>query len=125
MICSNKVLLAFLLPYGAAFTPQVPSFQRSISLDMTKKVFIDGEAGTTGLQVRDRLSKRDDIEIISPPSELRKDEDTRKKLINEADAVILCKLSNFKLMYDLCVKNIFCNYASITLILTTIRSKFP
>ncbi len=92
MICSNKVLLAFLLPSVAAFTPQVPSFQRSISLDMAKKVFIDGEAGTTGLQVRDRLSKRDDIEIISPPSELRKDEDTRKKFINEADAVILCKL---------------------------------
>jgi len=55
-----------------------------------KKVFIDGEAGTTGLQVRDRLSKRDDIEIISPPSDLRKDEETRKKFINEADAVILC-----------------------------------
>ena len=58
----------------------------------SKKVFIDGEAGTTGLQVRDRLGSRDDIEIISPPSELRKDEDTRKKFINEADAVILCEL---------------------------------
>jgi hypothetical protein len=57
---------------------------------MSKKVFIDGEAGTTGLQVRDRLSKRDDIEIISPPSDLRKDVETRKKFINEADAVILC-----------------------------------
>eukprot|EP00980_Cylindrotheca_fusiformis_P006614 scaffold1390_cov138-Cylindrotheca_fusiformis.AAC.17 len=54
------------------------------------KVFIDGEAGTTGIQVRDRLSKREDLEIISPPSDLRKDEDTRKKFINEADAVILC-----------------------------------
>ena len=56
-----------------------------------KKVFIDGEAGTTGLQVRDRLGKRDDIDIISPPPELRKDEDTRRKFINEADAVILCE----------------------------------
>ncbi|KAL3937091.1 MAG: hypothetical protein SGBAC_007717, partial [Bacillariaceae sp.] len=55
-----------------------------------KKVFIDGEAGTTGLQVRERLEKRDDLEIISAPFELRKDEDTRKKCINEADAVILC-----------------------------------
>lgn len=59
-------------------------------LEMVKKVFIDGEAGTTGLQVRDRLSGRDDLEIISPPSDLRKDEATRKKFINEADAVILC-----------------------------------
>lgn len=57
-----------------------------------KKVFIDGEAGTTGLQVRERLADRDDLEIISAPDELRKNEATRKKLINEADAVILCKL---------------------------------
>ena len=54
------------------------------------KVFIDGEAGTTGLQVRGRIEARDDLEIISPPSDLRKDVDTRKKLINEADVVILC-----------------------------------
>ena len=55
-----------------------------------KKVFIDGEAGTTGLQVRQRLEARQDLEIISPPAELRKDAETRKKFINEADAVILC-----------------------------------
>ena len=55
-----------------------------------KKVFIDGEVGTTGLQVRDRLADREDLEIISAPFELRKDEATRKRLINEADAVILC-----------------------------------
>ena len=54
------------------------------------KVFIDGEVGTTGLQVRGRIEARDDLEIISAPFELRKDEETRKKLINEADAVILC-----------------------------------
>ena len=54
------------------------------------KVFIDGEAGTTGLQVRGRIEARDDLEIISPPSDLRKDVDTRKKFINEADVVILC-----------------------------------
>jgi N-acetyl-gamma-glutamyl-phosphate reductase len=54
------------------------------------KVFIDGEAGTTGLQVRSRLEARDDLEVISPPSELRKDQETRRKMINEADAVILC-----------------------------------
>mmetsp|Transcript_640 Transcript_640/g.1039 ORF Transcript_640/g.1039 Transcript_640/m.1039 type:complete len:366 (-) Transcript_640:180-1277(-) len=62
----------------------------STALFAKKKVFIDGEAGTTGLQVRERLADREDLEIISPPSELRKDEETRKKYINEADAVILC-----------------------------------
>jgi len=61
-----------------------------VSITMTKKVFIDGEVGTTGLQVRERLSGRTDLEIISPPNELRKDPETRKKFINEADAVILC-----------------------------------
>ena len=73
-----------------AFAPSCSTLHPS-NLEMVKKVFIDGEAGTTGLQVRDRLSKRDDLEIISAPNDLRKDEETRKKLINEADAVILCK----------------------------------
>lgn len=54
------------------------------------KIFIDGEVGTTGLQVRGRLEKRGDLEIISPPTELRKEEETRKRFINEADVVILC-----------------------------------
>ena len=62
----------------------------SVLLQAKKKVFIDGEAGTTGIQVRDRLAQRDDLEIISAPNELRKDVATRKQLINEADAVILC-----------------------------------
>jgi N-acetyl-gamma-glutamyl-phosphate reductase len=65
----------------------------SFRLMAKPKVFIDGEAGTTGIQVRDRLAKRDDIEIISTPYELRKDEKTRQQYINEADAVILCKLT--------------------------------
>jgi hypothetical protein len=65
--------------------------QSSTSILLAKpKVFIDGEAGTTGLQVRDRLASRDDIELLSAPTELRKDVATRKRLINEADAVILC-----------------------------------
>jgi len=63
---------------------------RSSALAAKKKIFIDGEAGTTGLQVFQRLSSREDLEIISPPEKLRKDADTRKNFINEADAVILC-----------------------------------
>jgi N-acetyl-gamma-glutamyl-phosphate reductase len=70
-----------------------PNFSKptQTSLSAKYKVFIDGEAGTTGLQVRGRIEARDDLEIISPPSLLRKDEETRKKFINEADAVILCE----------------------------------
>ncbi|KAL7471400.1 hypothetical protein ACHAXS_011632 [Conticribra weissflogii] len=84
---------------GFAFTPT--SISRSTvstsvlnpslsELNAKKKIFIDGEAGTTGLQVRDRLAGREDLEIISIADELRKDVNERKRLINEADCVILC-----------------------------------
>ena len=43
------------------------------------------------MQVRDRLAKRDDLEIISIADDLRKDAGERKRLINESDCVILCK----------------------------------
>lgn len=84
----SLILLA--APAALAFTPANGSLRRSIELAAKKKVFIDGEAGTTGIQVRDRLAKRDDLEILSIPDDLRKDEATRKKYINDADAVILC-----------------------------------
>ncbi len=54
------------------------------------KVFIDGEAGTTGLQIADRLKGRDDLEVLSISPDLRKDADARSSLMNDADAVILC-----------------------------------
>ena len=54
------------------------------------KVFIDGEAGTTGLQVRDRLAARADIELLTLPEGLRKDTAARTEKINSADAVVLC-----------------------------------
>lgn len=55
-----------------------------------KKIFIDGSAGTTGLRIRERLSAREDIELLTLPEELRKDAAARKEMLNSADAVFLC-----------------------------------
>ncbi len=57
---------------------------------MKKTVFIDGQHGTTGLKIRDRLTLRQDIEILEIPEEKRKDPEARKTLLNEADIVFLC-----------------------------------
>lgn len=95
-VLTTTALILLLAPSGgSAFVvpqqqQQRPYLTGSLLWAGKPKVFIDGEAGTTGLQVRDRLASREDLEIISIPDDLRKDEATRKKLINEADAVILC-----------------------------------
>lgn len=57
---------------------------------MKYKIFVDGQEGTTGLKINERLSKRDDIEILKIDPEKRKDIFERKKFINEADIVFLC-----------------------------------
>ena len=54
------------------------------------KVFIDGEAGTTGLQIRDRLAARKDIALIGIDAGRRKDAAARGEKLNQADVVILC-----------------------------------
>jgi N-acetyl-gamma-glutamyl-phosphate reductase len=57
---------------------------------MVSTVFIDGEAGTTGLQIRQRLEGRADLSVLSIDPDRRKDPAARAELLNEADAVILC-----------------------------------
>ncbi|MET3435779.1 N-acetyl-gamma-glutamyl-phosphate reductase [Sphingomonas sp. 1185] len=57
---------------------------------MTKTVFIDGGAGTTGLEIADRLAGRPDLAIVTLPDDRRKDADARREAINDADFVILC-----------------------------------
>ncbi len=54
------------------------------------KIFIDGSQGTTGLKIFDRLAKRDDIELITLPEDLRKDTNARKEALNSADIAFLC-----------------------------------
>ena len=57
---------------------------------MTTKVFIDGGAGTTGLQIRERLEGRADVALLGLPEARRKDADARAEALNAADVVILC-----------------------------------
>ena len=54
------------------------------------KIFIDGEVGTTGLQIRDRLRNIENVEMIHLKGDRRKDVSAREDMLNNADVVILC-----------------------------------
>jgi len=53
-------------------------------------IFIDGEEGTTGLRIRDRLASRSDVTLVSIDAERRKDPQARRELLNSVDVAILC-----------------------------------
>ena len=53
-------------------------------------VFIDGQAGTTGLRIQERLALRADVALIEIPAASRKDPAVRRRYLNEADVVVLC-----------------------------------
>ena len=53
-------------------------------------IFIDGQAGTTGLQIRDRLKNRDDLSLLAIPPEQRKNPAARRDMLNGCDIAILC-----------------------------------
>ena len=57
---------------------------------MVFRVFLDGEAGTTGLHIRERLLSRADLELVSVDPAKRKDVEARRALLNSVDAAILC-----------------------------------
>lgn len=57
---------------------------------MVTKVFIDGQAGTTGLQISERLAKRDDIQLLSISDKHRKDNHARAEMFDASDIAILC-----------------------------------
>ncbi len=57
---------------------------------MTTSVFIDGAAGTTGLEIRDRLAGRTEFSLLALPDNLRKNPAARREAINDCDIAILC-----------------------------------
>ena len=57
---------------------------------MRPKLYIDGQAGTTALRIRDWLQGRDDLELVVLPEELRKDPAARQRALREATIVLFC-----------------------------------
>lgn len=61
-----------------------------MTTSMIATVFIDGAAGTTGLEIRERLAGRAEFSLVTLPDNLRKDAAARREAINDCDVAILC-----------------------------------
>jgi N-acetyl-gamma-glutamyl-phosphate reductase len=57
---------------------------------LKSKIFIDGDSGTTGLGIRDRLAGRTDLELIALPQAQRKDLAAKQHVLSQVDLTILC-----------------------------------
>ncbi|HET8935080.1 MAG TPA: N-acetyl-gamma-glutamyl-phosphate reductase, partial [Polyangiales bacterium] len=57
---------------------------------MATRIFIDGQEGTTGLQIQDRLQGRSDIELLEIAPDARKDPEAKRALLRRAEIAILC-----------------------------------
>jgi len=57
---------------------------------MRPKLYIDGQAGTTALRIREWLAARDDLELLAAPEALRKDPDARRRFVLASDVTVLC-----------------------------------
>ena len=53
-------------------------------------IFIDGESGTTGLRLRERIANRADLKLISLPADERRSPDARLEAMKAADVTVLC-----------------------------------
>ena len=65
-------------------------FQQASEIEMSTKVFVDGQEGTTGLKIFEYLSQRADVEILRIEEAKRKDIEERRRLINASDVTFLC-----------------------------------
>ena len=63
---------------------------------MKPKIFIDGEHGTTGLQIRTRMAGRNDVELLSIPEAERRNAQLREDLLNSADVAMTAALRGWR-----------------------------